>query len=306
MGLKSGVDSLGGVRQKVTVLFSDIRDFTSISEAMDAADLVAMLNEYFGTQISPILDNNGVLDKFIGDAIMATFGVPFAHGTDTRRACTTALQMIQQLAKFNAKAKAAGKRTLAIGLGLNTGKVISGNIGSEKRMEYTVIGDPVNLASRLEGITKTYGVQICISEFTHSEVSPFFMTRELDSVAVKGKEHGIRIFELLRERDGQQLYSDDDDGAVALSDAHNWLSVTNDRAICDQACIDKFESGLKLYRTQQFAEAIKVFELVNELTAKDGGDAPSKLFIQRCHEFMDNPPEQGEHGWDGVYRPKSK
>jgi adenylate cyclase len=106
--LKSGSECLGGVRQKVTVLFSDIRDFTSISEAMDAADLVAMLNEYFGTQINPILENHGVLDKFIGDAIMATFGVPFSHGTDTRRACTTALQMIQQLAKFNTARAAQG------------------------------------------------------------------------------------------------------------------------------------------------------------------------------------------------------
>lgn len=128
--LNSGVDCLGGKQQKVTVLFSDIRDFTSISESMDAAALVSMLNEYFGYQIDPILANNGVLDKFIGDAIMATFGVPFSHGTDTRRACSTALQMIQQLARFNLYRQRAGKNTLQVGIGLNTGKVISGNIGA--------------------------------------------------------------------------------------------------------------------------------------------------------------------------------
>ena len=203
--LKSGSDTLGGVRQKVTVLFSDIRSFTSISERMDASDLVAMLNEYFTWEIPPIFDNNGVLDKFIGDAIMAVFGVPFMSqddgATDARHSCRAALQMVRQLSKFNHTRMQRGEtETFQIGLGLNTGKVISGNIGSEKRMEYTVIGDHVNLASRLEGITKTYGVQIVISEYTHSEVHEFFDTRELDSVAVKGQAKGIRIYELLREK----------------------------------------------------------------------------------------------------------
>ena len=203
--LKSGSDTLGGVRQKVTVLFSDIRSFTSISERMDASDLVAMLNEYFTWEIPPIFDNQGVLDKFIGDAIMAVFGVPFVSedggATDARRSCRAALQMVKQLSKFNHRRMQRGEtETFKIGLGLNTGKVISGNIGSEKRMEYTVIGDHVNLASRLEGITKTYGVQIVISEYTQREVHEFFDTRELDSVAVKGQAKGIRIYELLREK----------------------------------------------------------------------------------------------------------
>lgn len=212
--LKSGSDTLGGVRQKVTVLFSDIRSFTSISERMDASDLVAMLNEYFTWEIPPIFDNHGVLDKFIGDAIMAVFGVPFVSeddgATDARRSCRAALQMVKQLSKFNHSRMQRGEtEKFEIGLGLNTGKVISGNIGSEKRMEYTVIGDAVNLASRLEGITKTYGVQIVISEYTYQEVHEFFDTRELDSVAVKGQAKGIRIYELLREKNGIALFDAD-------------------------------------------------------------------------------------------------
>ena len=199
-------NALGGVKQQATILFSDIRSFTSISESMDAVDLVAMLNEYFTWEIPPIFDNQGVLDKFIGDAIMAVFGVPFASkdggATDARRSCRAALQMITQLRKFNHQRQKKGLAGFQVGLGLNTGKVISGNIGSEKRMEYTVIGDAVNLASRLEGITKTYGVEIVISEYTYALVHEYFDCRELDAVAVKGKAKGIRIFELLREKEG--------------------------------------------------------------------------------------------------------
>jgi adenylate cyclase len=218
--LKSGSDTLGGVRQKVTVLFSDIRSFTSISERMDASELVAMLNEYFTWEIPPIFNNQGVLDKFIGDAIMAVFGVPFVSedngATDARRSCRAALQMVTQLSKFNQLRTQRGEtETFKIGLGLNTGTVVSGNIGSEKRMEYTVIGDHVNLASRLEGITKTYGVQIVISEYTHREVHEFFDTRELDSVAVKGQAKGVRIYELLREKPGVVPF---DDGIGGLPD----------------------------------------------------------------------------------------
>ena len=160
--LSTGANALGGVRQKVTILFSDIRSFTSISERMDAADLVAMLNDYFSYELAPIFDNGGILDKFIGDAIMACFGVPFVSQddgkTDACMSCKCAMEQLAALEMFNQerrKEKGAESETFAIGIGLNTNKVVSGNIGSDKRMEYTVIGDGVNLASRLEGITKT-------------------------------------------------------------------------------------------------------------------------------------------------------
>ena len=160
--LGSGADVLGGVRQKVTILFSDIRSFTTISEGMDAVDLVAMLNDYFTYELDPIFDNGGILDKFIGDAIMACFGVPFVSQddgkTDACMSCKCAMEQLAALEMFNQerrKEKGAESETFAIGIGLNTNKVVSGNIGSDKRMEYTVIGDGVNLASRLEGITKT-------------------------------------------------------------------------------------------------------------------------------------------------------
>jgi adenylate cyclase len=160
--LGSGADVLGGVRQKVTILFSDIRSFTTISEGMDAVDLVAMLNDYFTYELDPIFDNGGILDKFIGDAIMACFGVPLVSvddgKTDACMSCKCALEQLAALEVFNQRRReerGPDTETFAIGIGLNTNKVVSGNIGSDKRMEYTVIGDGVNLASRLEGITKT-------------------------------------------------------------------------------------------------------------------------------------------------------
>jgi class 3 adenylate cyclase/PAS domain-containing protein len=160
--LKSGSGTLGGVRQKVTILFSDIRSFTSISERMDANDLVAMLNEYFTYELDPIFENGGILDKFIGDAIMACFGVPLVSTddgkTDACMSCKCALEQLAALEVFNQRRReerGPDTETFAIGIGLNTNQVVSGNIGSKKRMEYTVIGDGVNLASRLEGITKT-------------------------------------------------------------------------------------------------------------------------------------------------------
>eukprot|EP01043_Picozoa_sp_COSAG02_P020367 COSAG02_NODE_1004_length_15275_cov_11.955917_1_plen_509_part_00 len=160
--IKSGSDTLGGVRQKVTVLFSDIRSFTTISEGMDAPDLVAMLNDYFEHELHPIFDNGGILDKFIGDAIMACFGVPLVSAddgkTDACMSCKCALEQLAALEVFNQirrEKRGPDTETFAIGIGLNTSEVVSGNIGSSKRMEYTVIGDGVNLASRLEGITKT-------------------------------------------------------------------------------------------------------------------------------------------------------
>ena len=299
--LSAGNDVLGGVRQKVTVLFSDIRSFTSISESMDAVDLVNMLNDYFTYEIPPIFDNNGVLDKFIGDAIMAVFGVPFVSTddgkTDAVHACKCSLEMIRELNRFNNKRvrlHGADCQLLKIGIGLNTNKVVSGNIGSDKRMEYTVIGDGVNLASRLEAQTKTYGVDVLISETTMLEVKDAFITRELDSIAVKGKTAGVKVYELVGARN---VFDDGSDCRPQEQFVGESVILCGNPRILPY--IEAFEAALQLFRAQQFGEAKAAFATIYDAIQ----DKSSELFMGRCDEYMEDPPEPN---WDGVYRPKTK
>ena len=299
--LSAGNDVLGGVRQKVTILFSDIRSFTTISESMDAVDLVNMLNDYFTYEIPPIFSNGGVLDKFIGDAIMAVFGVPFVSEddgkTDAEHSCKCALEMIRELNRFNNKRiqnLGAGCQLFKIGIGLNTNKVVSGNIGSDQRMEYTVIGDGVNLASRLEAQTKTYGVDVLISEFTNLEVQEAFITRELDTIAVKGKAAGIRVFELVGAR---IVFEDGSDCRPQEQMVGEVVTLCGNPKIVPH--IDTFESALSLIRQQKFSDAIPLLAQVNDAI----GDKPSQLWLERCEEYLTDPPAAN---WDGVYRPKTK
>jgi len=304
--LTSGNDVLGGVRQKVTILFSDIRSFTTISESMDAVDLVNMLNDYFTYEIPPIFDNNGVLDKFIGDAIMAVFGVPFvsknAEGVedgveDAVHACKCSLEMIRELNNFNNKRIAnhgEGCQLLKIGIGLNTNKVVSGNIGSDKRMEYTVIGDGVNLASRLEAQTKTYGVDVLISEFTQKDITEVFITRELDAVAVKGKADGVRVYELVGAKD---VFEDGSDCTPSTQMVGVTEVPLGNRKIMPH--IDEFHKALQMYRDQNFTDAIPLFQKLWDLLE----DKPCQLYIERCKEYQEYPPPAN---WDGVYRPRTK
>ena len=161
--LADGGEMLGGQSVEATVLFSDIRSFTSLTEELGAQGTVKLLNDYFTMMVSCITREGGMLDKFIGDAIMAEFGIPVSHGDDADRAMRAAISMIRELNEFNAKRLAQGQKTLAMGIGLNTDTIVSGNIGSPKRMDYTVIGDGVNLASRLgkrlQGIQRTDSCQ---------------------------------------------------------------------------------------------------------------------------------------------------
>ncbi len=186
--------SLQGKRQKATVLFSDIRNFTTLSEQSQPEEVVELLNEYFDIMIDVIFKYEGTLDKFIGDAIMAIFGAPIIHEDDPRRALQTAIEMIQNLKLFNDRRKNRGLSTIDIGIGINSGDVLAGNIGSEKRMEYTVIGDTVNLASRLEGLTKQFPHKILISESVYDEVKDQFDLEYLDVVNVKGKSIPVKIY----------------------------------------------------------------------------------------------------------------
>jgi adenylate cyclase len=191
---------LGGQKKEMTVLFSDIRGFTTLSEKLEPEKLVAILNEYFTAMTEVILQSGGVLDKFIGDAIMAFWGAPQEAPDHAQRACRTALKMIAKLEELKKEWSKRDLPEINIGVGINSGQMIVGNMGSAKRFDYTVIGDNVNLASRLEGLNKQYGTSIIISQFTYDKVKEKFEGEFLDKVAVKGKEIPVEIFKLVGEK----------------------------------------------------------------------------------------------------------
>lgn len=273
--MEAGEDALGGRSQTATVLFSDIRRFTSISEELGARDTVTMLNEYFTEMIEVIFKNKGILDKYIGDAIMAVFGTPFPTANDTDNAIIVANRMIEVLRELNGRRRNEGKMPIDIGVGLSTGDLISGNIGSPKRMDYTVIGDTVNLAARLESATKYYGVPVLASEFTVAESNGQHQFRELDLIVVKGKTAPVAVYEALGH--------------------HN-----PDTFINMQATLAAFEQGLKLYRQCAWDAALTEFERAVELRP---GDGPSTLYLERCAHYRDNPPPPD---WRGVWEMTSK
>jgi adenylate cyclase len=226
--------------------------------------------------VDVVFHHGGILDKFIGDAIMAVFGAPFARpDVDPINAVSTALDMQAQLAAYNGERRARGQRPIDIGIGISTGEVVCGNIGSQKRMDYTAIGDGVNLASRLEGATKQYGARILISEFTRDRVGSRFVMRELDRIRVKGKQHPVRVYEVLA-RQGEGLAAET---ARALQ-AH--------------------ERAMGLYRDRAWPDALRAFE---EAQAAAPSDAVFDLYAKRCRYFLEHPPG---HDWDGVWDLKEK
>jgi len=259
---------LGGDKKNLSVMFSDIRGFTSISEKLSPEKLVQLLNEYLTAMTNIVFKYDGLLDKYIGDAIMAVFGAPLDQPDHARRACLTAVEMMAELRRLQTKWATEGWPEINIGIGVNTGDMVVGNMGSEMRFDYTVMGDSVNLASRLEGTNKEYGTNIIVSEFTHESVKDEFFCRELDAVRVKGKKLPVRIFELLGEQKGKAQW---------------------------QGFAEIFENGLNLYRSGRWDEAIAAFNKVLELKPDD---YPAKLYIERCESLKEQPPE-GE--WDGVF-----
>ena len=254
---------LGGTRGRATVLFSDIREFTTLAEAMTAEQTMDFLNAYFTVMVDEVFEQRGVLDKFMGDALLAVFGVPYAHPDDAVRAVRTALRMRERLKEFNAVRAARGEPAVRMGVGINTGDVISGNMGSEKRMDFTVIGDGVNTCSRLEGLTKLYGADLIVSETTAAEVAELFTLRPLDRVRVKGRAAPLEIHEVLGDRDSP--------------------------ASAAQA---RFAEGLAAYRRGAFEDARAIF------LAGAGADPPSAIFAQRCEHLLKAPPPPT---WDGVW-----
>ncbi len=266
---------LGGTTLKTSILFSDIRNFTSISEKMSPQEVVYLLNEYFTIMLDIIDDHEGILDKFIGDAIMAVFGVPFKGDNDADNSVQTAIKMIKALKIFNAIQASKGKEKITIGIGINTEEVLSGNIGSMRRMDYTVIGDGVNLASRIESANKTYGTSLLISEFTFKELKVNYHIREVDIIKVKGKEKPVAIYQVLD-------YLNDDN-----------LQLMN-------SGLPHYRKALQLYRNQKWDEAIQYFKKFLSVYPKD---QLSKIYIKRCEIFMTTPPSQN---WEGVWVMKSK
>jgi adenylate cyclase len=199
--LLAGKVSLGGESLKVTILFTDIRSFTSISELMDPQQLVALLNEYFTEMVGIVMQEDGVVDKYIGDAIMAVFGAPVPKANDAVNAVRAAVRMRRALVDLNVRLEARGIPSLHTGIGIHTGEVVAGNIGSEKRMEYTVIGDAVNLASRLETSTKELGVHVLISEDTFALTEHVARVRPVREITVKGRKQPVMTYELLGLKD---------------------------------------------------------------------------------------------------------
>jgi len=271
----SGAEILGGQNVECTVMFSDVRGFTTLTEQLGAQATVALLNEYFTLMVECIQHEEGMLDKFIGDAIMAAFGIPVGHDDDEDRAVRAAIAMIRALFAWNQQRTAEGKLPVDIGVGLNTDTVVSGNIGSKKRMDFTIIGDGVNLASRLESACKQYGTRILVSEFTYKKLKGTYRSREVDLVVVKGKTQPVAIHEIL-DYHSEETFPD-------IIEA-----------------LSSFRNGLALYRQKRWNEAIKEFEAV---LACQPNDKPSKLYIERCRHFMEAPPPEE---WNGVWVMDSK
>jgi class 3 adenylate cyclase/HAMP domain-containing protein len=270
---------LTGANRELAILFSDIRSFTTISEGMNPGDLVNSLNRYFSGQVDVIMNKNGIVDKYIGDAIMAFWGAPRKRDDDALQSVLAALDMMGVLEGFNEQQRRLNKPEFRIGIGINYGEVTVGNIGSERKMDYTVIGDPVNLASRLEGLTKTYHAEILISEGIYSELRKQeaevrvlgLRFRLLDTVAVKGKTRGVKIFTVKR------TLSPAEEKAWPL---HN--------------------QGMELYYHRSFSEAAAKFK---EVLALLPGDFSGENLLNRCTAYAINPPPIG---WGGVEVMKTK
>ena len=272
--LAGGDELLGGKSVEATVLFTDIRGFTTISEELGPQATVGMLNEYFEIMVDCILREGGMLDKFIGDAIMAAFGLPVAHPDNEDRAVRAAIGMISDLRAWNKVRAAEGKRPVDMGIGLNTDMVVSGNIGSAKRMDFTIIGDGVNLAARLESACKQYHARILVSENTVRKLRGTYRLRPVDLLVVKGKTQPVEVHEVL--------------------DYHTDETFPNAMQV-----LNAFKFGIDAYRGAKWDDAIDAFGRALKLNPDDG---LSQMYVDRCTRLRADPPA----AWDGVWVAKEK
>ncbi|MFM7256570.1 MAG: adenylate/guanylate cyclase domain-containing protein [Betaproteobacteria bacterium] len=273
LGADTAQRRLGGTSQFVSTLFSDIRDFTRLTEALGPSQTVSMLNEYFSYVEDVISNRSGSVDKYIGDAVMAVFGLARESPEDADNAVQAACDMRLVLAMLNERRLEEGKEVLRIGVGVASGQVIAGNIGSPRRMDYTVIGDPVNLAARLEAITKAYGSMVIICGHTRARLRTVRTLRRLDRFAVFGQDQATDAYEVLDHH--QEL-------------ARSTTDVAQDRII-------QYEEALGLYLEGNWTRALSGFEKVEALYS---GDRAPVLMAQRCRNFIESPPQR----WSGYTR----
>ncbi|MGE0517502.1 MAG: CHASE2 domain-containing protein [Candidatus Binatia bacterium] len=258
---------LGGEKSERTVLFSDVKGFTGISERLSAEDLVEVLNLYLGEMTEAVFAHGGMLDKYIGDGLMAVWGAPVAQPDHAARACRAALEMLERLQALNRKIAARGWPTLGIRIGINSGPMVFGNMGSPGHLSLTVMGDNVNLAARLEGINKLYGSAIIASDRTVQLAGDSVVARELDLVRVRGRDMAVHIYEIL--------------GSAAAGDGWRELNA-------------HFAAGLAAYRARDWTTALAAFEAAARARH---GDGPTELYLWRCRDYLRDPPPPD---WEAV------
>src|SRR5271165_2309460 len=264
---------LGGEEKRLTAMFADIRGFTSLSEGLTPTALVDLLNEYLSEMTEIIFSHQGTLDKYIGDAIMAFWGAPLETADHAERACRAALGMSAAMERLQDRWEKQGRPRIDIGIGINTGPMLVGNMGSARRFNYTIMGDDVNLASRLEGVTKTFGTRLIINQTTWEEVRTKMVTRELDLIRVKGKKKPVAIYQVLAPVEDRMHYAD---------------------------LVDRFEEALACYRGGNWRAARELFQALHADYPNDG---PIRTFNARCATFAEEPPRGV---WDGVYEMTTK
>lgn len=265
-----GLLKLGGEKREMTAFFSDIAGFTSISEKLQPNELVALLNDYLSAMTDIILELDGTVDKYEGDAIIAFWGAPLDVDDHAERCVLAAVRMQRKIAAQRERWRREAKADINVRIGINTGQMVVGNMGSKDRMDYTMMGDAVNLASRLEGANKYYGSKIMISEFTRAEVADRFLLRELDRVRVAGKEEPIRVYEVIEEKD------------AATEEQRRFAH--------------EFQEAVKAFQGRAFSRALAMFKSLD--AAAGGEDKAVSLYLERLSRFQNEPPPEE---WEGVY-----
>jgi adenylate cyclase len=266
---------LGGEEKVLTVLFSDLEGFTTYSERYAPKEMIGILSEYYEKMTEEIFTHQGMLKEYVGDELMAIFGAPLEQRDHARRACAAALAMRARRRALGAEWADRGRPLLKARTGINSGPMLVGNLGSRFRYSYGVLGDQVNLGSRLEGLNKQYDTEILVGENTERLIDGAFRLREIDMVRVKGREQPARIYELLEEA-----------GAPAAADR--------------QALLQAYAAGLAAYRRQDWPAALKAF---GHCLERVPGDGPARTMIARCRIYQKTPPPEA---WDGVFEMLTK